>query len=148
MTNRAKTAIQQSLREEDHKRYVQLKRKLARVAFENIRKKSTKKALHTTAKTLAIDNVNKLLTRLNSAKITDHNMVHAIYPKLAHITNNKVDQGRTIINLSANQVHKRKTCCQPIPSKHILSITFRKQGVTIHAINYTALVDYKKQPKH
>ncbi len=70
VTGRAKTAIRRSLREEDRERYVRLGRELARVAFENVRKKSTEKALRTAAKALAIDSVDELLARLGSAEVT------------------------------------------------------------------------------
>ncbi len=51
------------------------------------------------------------------------------------------------MGLSADQVHKRGACCQPVPGERILGITFRGQGVTIHAIDCAALVDYEEQPE-
>jgi GTP diphosphokinase / guanosine-3',5'-bis(diphosphate) 3'-diphosphatase len=51
-TGRAKAAIRRSLREEDRERFVALGRELARVAFENVGRKVTDKALDTAAKTL------------------------------------------------------------------------------------------------
>jgi GTP diphosphokinase / guanosine-3',5'-bis(diphosphate) 3'-diphosphatase len=147
VTGRAKTAIRRSLREEDRERYVRLGRELARVAFENVRKKSTEKALRTAAKALAIDSVDELLARLGSAEVTGRDVVRAIYPELAHVTGDEVDQGRAVVGLSADQVHKRGACCQPVPGERILGITFRGQGVTIHAIDCAALVDYEEQPE-
>ncbi|EAQ07771.1 MULTISPECIES: RelA/SpoT family protein [Yoonia] len=147
VTGRAKTAIRRSLREEDRERYVRLGRELARVAFENVRKKSTEKALRTAAKALAIDSVDELLARLGSAEVTGREVVRAIYPELAHVNGDEVDQGRAVVGLSADQVHKRGACCQPVPGERILGITFRGQGVTIHAIDCAALVDYEEQPE-
>lgn len=147
VTGRAKTAIRRSLREEDRERYVRLGRELARVAFENVRKKSTEKALRTAAKALAIDSVDELLARLGSAEVTGSEVVRAIYPELAHVNGDEVDQGRAVVGLSADQVHKRGACCQPVPGERILGITFRGQGVTIHAIDCAALVDYEEQPE-
>lgn len=147
VTGRAKTAIRRSLREEDRERYVRLGRELARVAFENVRKKSTEKALRTAAKALAIDSVDELLARLGSAEVTGSEVVRAIYPELAHVNGDEVDQGRAVVGLSPDQVHKRGACCQPVPGERILGITFRGQGVTIHAIDCAALVDYEDQPE-
>jgi GTP pyrophosphokinase len=83
VTGRAKTAIRRSLREEDRERFVRLGRELARVAFENVDKKATDKALSTAAKTLAIDSAEELLAQLGSAEITAREIVRAIYPELA-----------------------------------------------------------------
>jgi GTP pyrophosphokinase len=147
VTGRAKTAIRRSLREEDRERYVRLGRELARVAFENVRKKSTDKALRTAAKALAIDSVEELLARLGSAEVTGSEVVRAIYPELALNKGDEVDQGRAVVGLSPDQVYKRGACCQPVPGERILGITFRGQGVTIHAIDCAGLVDYEEQPE-
>ncbi|WP_322890578.1 MULTISPECIES: bifunctional (p)ppGpp synthetase/guanosine-3',5'-bis(diphosphate) 3'-pyrophosphohydrolase [unclassified Yoonia] len=147
VTGRAKTAIRRSLREEDRERYVRLGRELARVAFENVRKKSTEKALRTAAKALAIDSVDELLARLGSAEVTGSEVVRAIYPELSLTNGDEVDQGRAVVGLSPDQVYKRGACCQPVPGERILGITFRGQGVTIHAIDCAALVDYEEQPE-
>lgn len=82
VTGRAKTAIRRSLREEDRERFVRLGRELARVAFENVGKKATDKALLTAARALALDTVEELLARLGSAEITAREVVRAIYPAL------------------------------------------------------------------
>jgi (p)ppGpp synthase/HD superfamily hydrolase len=52
VTGRAKAAIRRNLREVDRERYIKLGRELARVAFEQIGKKATDKALTTAAKML------------------------------------------------------------------------------------------------
>ncbi|WP_322894954.1 MULTISPECIES: bifunctional (p)ppGpp synthetase/guanosine-3',5'-bis(diphosphate) 3'-pyrophosphohydrolase [unclassified Yoonia] len=147
VTGRAKTAIRRSLREEDRGRYVRLGRELARVAFENVRKRSTEKALRTAAKALAIDGVDELLARLGSAELTGSEVVRAIYPELAHTKGDEVDQGRAVVGLAPDQVHKRGACCQPVPGERILGISFRGQGVTVHAIDCAALADYEEQPE-
>ncbi|MBQ2261741.1 MAG: bifunctional (p)ppGpp synthetase/guanosine-3',5'-bis(diphosphate) 3'-pyrophosphohydrolase [Loktanella sp.] len=147
VTGRAKTAIRRSLREEDRERYVRLGRELARVAFENVRKRSTEKALRTAAKALAIDSVDELLARLGSAELTGSEVVRAIYPELAQNKGEEVDQNRAVVGLSPDQVYKRGACCQPVPGERILGIAFRGQGVTIHAIDCAALADYEDQPE-
>ena len=146
VTGRAKTAIRRSLREEDRERFVRLGRELARVAFENVGKKATDKALLTAARALALDTVEELLARLGSAEITAREVVRAIYPALENRHGDVIDQRRAIVGLSADQVHRRGRCCQPVPGERIVGITFRGQGVVLHAIDCEALADYEDQP--
>jgi len=146
VTGRAKTAIRRSLREEDRERFVKLGRELARVAFENVGKRATDKALRTAAKALALDGVEELLARLGSAEITGREVVSAIYPELKMKRGEEIDSARAVIGLSPNQVHQRGACCQPLPGERILGITFRGHGVVVHAIDCEALADYEEQP--
>ena len=147
VTGRAKTAIRRSLREEDRERFVRLGRELARVAFENVGKKSTDKALRTAAKALAIDGMEELLARLGSAEVTGREVVRAIYPELDNRQGDEIDQVRAVVGLSPDQVQQRGACCQPVPGERILGIAFRGQGVTVHAIDCAALADYEEQPE-
>ena len=147
VTGRAKTAIRRSLREEDRERFVRLGRELARVAFENVGKRSTEKALKTAAKALAVESVEELLARLGSAELTGRSVVTAIYPELKDKQGEEIDQGRAVVGLSPDQVQQRGACCQPVPGERILGITFRGQGVVVHAIDCEALADYEEQPE-
>ena len=147
VTGRAKTAIRRSLREEDRERFIKLGSELARVAFENIGKKATDKALRTAAKGLGIDEVDEMLARLGSAELTSREVVRAIYPDLAQRPGDEVDEGRAVVGLSADTTHKRARCCQPVPGERIIGITFRGQGVVVHAIDCPALVEYEQQPE-
>ena len=146
VTGRAKTAIRRSLREEDRDRFIKLGTELARVAFENIGKKSTDKALRTAAKGLGIDEVDEMLARLGSAELTSREVVKAIYPDLAQKPGEEVDERRAVVGLAADTTHKRAKCCQPVPGERIVGITFRGQGVVVHAIDCPALVEYEEQP--
>ncbi len=146
VTGRAKTAIRRSLREEDRERFMRLGQELARVAFENVGKKCTDKALRIATKALAIDNVDELLARLGSAEITGREVVRAIYPELEQQQGEEIEQGRAVVGLSPDQVQHRGACCQPVPGERILGITFRGQGVMVHAIDCAALADYEDQP--
>ncbi len=146
VTGRAKTAIRRSLREEDRDRFIKLGTELARVAFENIGKKSTDKALRTAAKGLGIDEVDEMLARLGSAELTSREVVKAIYPDLAQKPGDEVEEGRAVVGLSADTTHRRAKCCQPVPGERIVGITFRGQGVVVHAIDCPALVEYEEQP--
>ncbi|WP_342077893.1 bifunctional (p)ppGpp synthetase/guanosine-3',5'-bis(diphosphate) 3'-pyrophosphohydrolase [Yoonia sp. SS1-5] len=147
VTGRAKTAIRRSLREEDRERFVRLGRELARVAFENVGKKSTEKALRTAAKALAIENVTELLARLGSAELTGREVVRAIYPELESREGEGIDQGRAVVGLGPEQSQRRAPCCQPVPGERILGITFRGQGVMVHAIDCEVLAEYEAQPE-
>ena len=146
VTGRAKTAIRRSLREEDRDRFIKLGNELARVAFENIGKKATDKALRTAAKGLGIDEVDEMLARLGSAELTSREVVKAIYPDLAQRPGEEVDERRAVVGLAADTMHKRAKCCQPVPGERIVGITFRGQGVVVHAIDCPALVEYEEQP--
>ena len=146
VTGRAKTAIRRSLREEDRDRFIKLGSELARVAFENIGKKSTDKALRTAAKGLGIDEVDEMLARLGSAELTSREVVKAIYPDLAQKPGEEVEEGRAVVGLGPDTFHRRAKCCQPVPGERIVGITFRGQGVVVHAIDCPALVEYEEQP--
>ncbi len=147
VTGRAKTAIRRALREEDRERFIKLGAELARVAFENVGKRATEKALRTAAKALAIDEVDEMLARLGSAEITSREVVRAIYPDLAQRSGDEIDEHRAVVGLAADQTHRRAACCQPVPGERIVGITFRGQGVVVHAIDCPALVDYEEQPE-
>ncbi|MFZ3583241.1 RelA/SpoT family protein [Loktanella sp. DJP18] len=146
-TGRAKTAIRRSLREADRDRFILLGRELARVAFENIGKKLTEKALRTAAKALAIDSVDDMLATLGSADISARDIVRAIYPDLAQGQGDEIDAQRAVVGLAADQSHRRARCCQPVPGERIVGITYRGQGVVVHAIDCGALVDFEDQPE-
>ncbi|KJZ19203.1 RelA/SpoT family protein [Loktanella sp. S4079] len=147
VTGRAKTAIRRSLREADRGRFVRLGRELARVAFENVGKKATDKALGMAAKALAIADVEELLAQLGSAEITGREVVRAIYPELESRHGDEVDAKRAVVGLAADQVQRRGPCCQPVPGERILGITYRGQGVVVHAIDCEALANYEDQPE-
>ncbi|MBB5720672.1 GTP pyrophosphokinase [Loktanella ponticola] len=147
VTGRAKTAIRRALKEEDRDRFIKLGSELARVAFENVGKKSTDKALATAAKALAIDGVNELLAQLGSAEITGRYVVAAIYPKLIEKDGEKIAANRAVVGLAPNQQHQRARCCQPVPGERIMGITYRGEGVIVHAMDCDALVDFEEQPE-
>ncbi|SEP69715.1 GTP pyrophosphokinase [Loktanella sp. DSM 29012] len=145
VTGRAKTAIRKFLREEDRDRYVRLGRELVRVAFENAGKKMTEKALRTAAKTLAMGSADDMLASLGSAEISARDIVRAIYPDLDTRPTGEVDASRAVVGLRDDQKFQRAACCQPVPGERIIGITYRGQGVRVHAIDCEALVDYEDQ---
>ncbi|WP_435404493.1 RelA/SpoT family protein [Marivivens donghaensis] len=143
VTGRAKTAIRRALREEDRERYIKLGQELARVAFENVGKKATEKALRTAAKTLALESVDELLARLGSAEVTSREVVRAIYPDLAERKGDEIERAKAVVGLTGDQSYTRAQCCQPVPGERIVGIAYRGQGVVIHTIDCPSLVDFE-----
>ena len=146
VTGRAKTAIRKALREEDRERFIRLGRELVRVAFENVGKKPTDKALITAGKSLGLTNIDHLLERVGAAEITSREVVSAIYPQLAKSVGHEIESRRAVIGLETDQSHRRAQCCQPIPGERIVGITYRGQGVVVHAIDCDVLATVEDQP--
>ena len=144
-TGRAKAAIRRSLREEDKGRFVKLGHELARAAFDHVGKKATDKALRTAAKMLGLSDENDLLARLGSAEMPARRVVETLYPDLAQATAEEVDAKRPVVGLTADQTFRRAQCCQPVPGERIVGITYRGQGVVVHAIDCPALEEFEDQ---
>jgi GTP diphosphokinase / guanosine-3',5'-bis(diphosphate) 3'-diphosphatase len=145
-TGRAKAAIRKSLREEDRGRFVKLGHELARAAFDHVGKKASDKALRTAAKMLGLGGETDLLARLGSAELTTRRVIEVLYPELILASVDEVDQSRAVIGLTADQTSKRAGCCQPVPGERIVGITYRGQGVVVHAIDCPALEEFEEQP--
>lgn len=147
VTGRAKSAIRRSLREEDRERFIKLGRELARVAFEHHGRKASDKALRTAAKTLGLADEQEVLARLGSAELTAREVIEALYPELAtQPVTEEVDARRAVVGLTADQSFRRANCCQPVPGERIVGITYRGQGVVVHAIDCPALAEFEEQP--
>ena len=147
VTGRAKSAIRRSLREEDRERFIKLGRELARVAFEHHGRKVSDKALRTAAKTLGLADEQEVLARLGSAELTAREVIEALYPELAtQPVTEEVDARRPVVGLTADQSFRRANCCQPVPGERIVGITYRGQGVVVHAIDCPALAEFEEQP--
>jgi len=145
-TGRAKAAIRKSLREEDRGRFVRLGHELARAAFEHVGKKATDKALRTAAKMLGMVDENDLLAHLGSAELTARKVVETLYPELTKSAGDEIDSTRAVAGLTADQSFRRAPCCQPLPGERIVGITYRGQGVLVHAIDCPALEEFEEQP--
>ncbi|WP_420011842.1 RelA/SpoT family protein [Tateyamaria sp.] len=144
-TGKAKTAIRRSMREADRERYITLGRELARSAFAHVRKKATDKALDAAAKQLRLGGADEVLARLGSAELTGREVVQAIYPDLTPKTGAEVDARRAVIGLRPGQKFQRATCCEPLPGERIVGITFRGEGVVVHAIDCARMAEYENQ---
>tara|TARA_R110002096_G_scaffold138378_7_gene292028 strand:- start:7233 stop:9350 length:2118 start_codon:yes stop_codon:yes gene_type:complete len=144
-TGRAKAAIRRSLREEDRGRFVKLGQELARAAFDHVGRKATEKALRTAAKILGLADEVDLLARLGSAELTTRRVIETLYPELTHVTAIEADPRRPVVGLAADQSFRRASCCQPVPGERIVGITYRGQGVVVHAIDCPVLEDLEEQ---
>ena len=145
VTGRAKSAIRRSLREENRERYVKLGQELARLAFERIGKKATDKALATAARQLGLPSGEELLARIGSAELAMRDVIRGLYPELSR-EDAQVETVRSVIGLPADQTFRRARCCHPVPGERIVGITYRGQGVVIHAIDCEVLADYEAEP--
>jgi GTP diphosphokinase / guanosine-3',5'-bis(diphosphate) 3'-diphosphatase len=145
-TGRAKAAIRRSLREEDRSRFVRLGQELARAAFEHVGKKATDKAMRTAAKILGFSDENDLLAGLGSAELTARKVVATLYPELAMTQESEISATRAVLGLSDDQTFRRANCCQPLPGERIVGISYRGQGVLLHAIDCPALEEFEEQP--
>jgi RelA/SpoT family (p)ppGpp synthetase len=144
-TGRAKTAIRRSLREADREKFINLGREFARVAFENVNKKATDRALSTAAKHFGLASAKELLARLGSAEIAAREVVSELYPDLQIRDADEVDSARSVVGLASNQKFDHADCCHPLPGERIVGITFRGQGVVAHTIDCHNLENYEKQ---
>lgn len=144
VTGRAKAAIRRSLRVEDKERFIRLGRELARVSFEHVGKRATDKALRTAAKLFNLKDHNELLARLGSAEIAARDVLQSLYPELVDASD-EVENSRAVVGLGSDQPFRRASCCQPVPGERIVGITYRGQGVMIHAIDCEALVEFENE---
>ncbi|PZX19116.1 GTP pyrophosphokinase [Palleronia aestuarii] len=147
VTGRAKSAIRRSLREEDRARFIRLGRELARVAFDGVEKRMTSKALSMAAKELHLPNGDELLARLGSAELETRRVIEVLYPDLSDRRGDEIDAHAAIVGLEPDQTFQRADCCQPLPGERIVGITYRGQGVRIHAIDCPTLVELDDEPE-
>lgn len=143
-TGRAKAAIRRSLREEDRERFIKLGRELVRVAFEQVGKKPTDKALRTAGKRLGIEGGVEVLARIGSAELTARQVLQTLYPDLSKKEGDEIDTARAIVGLNPGQTFRRAACCQPVPGERIVGISYPGKGVMIHTIDCEALAELEE----
>jgi GTP pyrophosphokinase/guanosine-3',5'-bis(diphosphate) 3'-pyrophosphohydrolase len=95
---------------------------------------------------LGVADETDLLARLGSAEITARRVIETLYPELARAQDDEVDASRPVVGLSDDQSFRRAPCCQPVPGERIVGITYRGQGVVVHAIDCPALEEFEEQP--
>jgi GTP diphosphokinase / guanosine-3',5'-bis(diphosphate) 3'-diphosphatase len=147
VTGRAKAAIRRNLREVDRERYIKLGRELARVAFEQIGKKATDKAIATAAKMLNLAEGDEVLARIGSAELSARAVVAALYPEVGHAENQgEVEARRAVIGLPPGATTRRAQCCQAVPGERIVGIAYPGKGPIVHAIDCEALAAFDDAP--
>ena len=148
VTGRAKAAIRRMLREEDRERFIKLGRELARLAFEQVGKKATDKALDTAARAIGLKNGAEMLARIGSAELSARSVVARIYPELARQSDTTdVEARRAVIGLPAGAETRRAQCCQPVPGERIVGITYLGRGPIVHAIDCPSLAAFDDSPE-
>lgn len=146
VTGKAKAAIRRALRADSRSRFVKLGKELARVAFEQIDKKASDKALTTAARHLGLaDDVEELLARLGSGELSARTVVDTLYPELVARRGKVIDARRAVIGLQPGQGWTRARCCSPVPGERIVGITMPGKGVEVHAIDCPSLVQFEDQ---
>ncbi|MEM1360459.1 MAG: bifunctional (p)ppGpp synthetase/guanosine-3',5'-bis(diphosphate) 3'-pyrophosphohydrolase [Pseudomonadota bacterium] len=147
VTGKAKAAIRRALRADSRSRFVKLGKELARVAFDQIDKKASDKALATAARHLGLANdVEELLARLGSGELSARTVVDTLYPELVARRGKAIDARRAVIGLQPGQGWTRARCCSPVPGERIVGITMPGKGVEVHAIDCPLLVQFEDQP--
>jgi GTP pyrophosphokinase/guanosine-3',5'-bis(diphosphate) 3'-pyrophosphohydrolase len=147
VTGRAKASIRRALRAERRDGAVRLGRELARVAFEQVGKRVTDKALTTAARQLSLQDTTDLLAMLGNAELTGRQVTDVLYPELNRREGaDPVERARAMVGLSAEQIAEPAKCCQPVPGERIVGITYRGHGVKVHKIDCEALIEFGEQP--
>ena len=144
-TGRAKTAIRRSLREFDREKFIKLGQEFARVAFENVNKKASDRALKTAAKHYGLPSADELLARLGSSEIAARDVVAELYPNLKVRDADEVGPAVALIGLEPGQKFTHGACCNPLPGERIVGIIFKGHGVVVHTIDCPNLLHYETQ---
>ena len=146
VTGRAKAAIRRSLRSARRERFVRLGRELVRVAFEQIGRKPTDKALATAARHLGLPDATELLARVGAAELTAREIAVTLYPDRTPEPARSLSGGG-IVGLDPGRTPVRGACCQPVPGERIVGIARRGEGVVVHKIDCAVLAELEDQPE-
>ena len=143
VTGRAKTAIRRSLKTENRDNFLRLGKEFARVAFENVGKRVTNKALSTSAKLFGLKTADDVLVALGSAELTGAKIIEALYPEILRKKSiDEIEPSKAIIGLMSDQNAQRSSCCEPLPGERIVGILTKGRGVMIHTIDCNRLANY------
>jgi GTP pyrophosphokinase len=117
------------------------------VAFEQIGKKATDKALSTAAKMLNLSEGAEVLARIGSAELSARSVVASLYPELVQGDGHgEIEDRRAVIGLPPGSATRRAQCCQPVPGERIVGITYAGRGPILHAIDCGALAAFDATP--
>jgi guanosine-3',5'-bis(diphosphate) 3'-pyrophosphohydrolase len=147
VTGKAKAAIRRAAREEKRASQIRLGREFARVAFEKVGKKLTDKALGTAAKRFIGVDREELLRQIGAAEQSADEVVAFLYPERKASAERANTAPSGVIGLEPGQSVQPATCCRPLPEERIIGITFRGDGVVVHAIDCPRLQEYEDEPE-
>jgi GTP diphosphokinase / guanosine-3',5'-bis(diphosphate) 3'-diphosphatase len=74
-------------------------------------------------------------------------VVETLYPELAQARPTRSRPPAPRRRPDRRPELRRAPCCQPVPGERIVGITYRGQGVVVHAIDCPALEEFEEQPE-
>lgn len=123
-TARAKSAIRRALKQKVHETHLDYGKEIARLAFDNVDRKMTNKALEEAAKLLELKSVDALLDGLSHGDILGNDIIKALYPELQI----EVPKANLPVImpplLGKKRLKSAKPCphCLPIPGDRIMGL--------------------------
>ena len=150
VTGRAKAAIRRSLRAEGRERFIRLGRELARAAFAAAGGEATPRLLTIGAERMGVSDADELLARIGSTEISAREVAAVTLPGggAAPGPDAALLAGADpVVGLGPDQRPVRGTCCGPVPGERIIGITFRGEGVVLHAADCPALMAFEDAPE-
>ena len=96
---------------------------------------------------MRLNGIEDLLAQIGSSEITGRQVVQSVYADLVPNKGDHIDAKSAVVGLEPGQSFKRAPCCNPLPGERIVGITFRGEGVTVHAIDCEKLSSYEEQPE-
>ena len=145
-TGRAKAAIRQSLREENRERFIKLGRELARLAFDRIGKQGDRQGAGHRRPAAGPADGRRAAGADRQRRDDDRRGDRPALPRADRRPSIASMPGSAVVGLPAETGFSRAHCCQPVPGERIVGITYRGQGVVIHAIDCPALAEFEDQP--
>ncbi len=136
-TARARAAIRRAIKTKKRQSELHMGQEIARVAFEQIGKKPTSKALQNAAKAMGYISDDELLVALARADISSQQMVHALYPELVKSPPKKVDPISIAPMMGASPAYSAHPaqCCMPVPGDRIVGVSQKGKGINYHIID-------------
>lgn len=143
-TSRARTAIRRSFKLRKRANDISLGEEIARVAFEQIGKPYTPKAMTAAAKALEIGDRHDLLLALAQSEITSREMIEALYPELARKVKSRPPAIvlQPLVGGAPAYASRPADCCMPIPEERIVGIAKKGEGLVYHAIDCACLARF------
>ncbi len=149
VTGRAKSAIRRSLRAEGRERFIRLGRELARAAFAAAGGEASPRLLSIGAERMGVSSAEELLARIGSTEISAREVAALTLPggEAQAFAGALPQDADPVVGLGPDQRPVRGTCCQPVPGERIIGITYRGEGVVLHAADCLSLTAVEDAPE-